>query len=670
MVNDSYTLQNWRKSLTMILNNRIGQEDSAITSLGQSLLASGQIYAAHFCLLLCIKPAIGPVDDTNAIFSLIGLQNSIIGGWTLEKNEAVIMSEIYEFAMTLAQPKSSGLPHLLAFKLQRAHLLTDAGHVAAAKRYCEGITAALKVLPKTTAHLHHVLIEQLRDLSHRIDQNPGEETPSWLGSKIARPKIDNIWGSLEGKFNKFVAGDADESEQKIDSNIQGPFGKLAQTPAISRVQSSVDVRSRQASAQGYPIGGYGQDSLQPSQPSRVPDHGSYPYAAPSNLGVFSSASNMSGYPASAETIYQGPPQSSQDVLQRPPSRYQPDQDSLQQQAQAINAQYGLSQNDINHGEFGGFDPSPRHDLVAPPTNRYAPTTHTVSQQYSALIDNHTNTLSAPNDRYVPPQMYGDAAPHLMNGRLDESYQNDDASHMAAGNPAQDMQNDSSYLRSDQLPEQPSLPAEALDIPEKPSTTTQASAKDEKSSDVDAGEKKSGWLGGWFGGKKKEAPTSKDADVKVHKAKLGEGMSLVYDPVTKKWTNPKGSMPEESKTSAPPPPMSKKASAPPTSASPTVAQGSFNNAGLSNAQQPSHATSNAMMPNAGTPPLTNRSGAIPPRKLANAEDDLAAMLGAGPAPRRAASGAGPPQAGPGAGNTMPRAKKGRPAKRYVDVFQEG
>jgi COPII coat assembly protein SEC16 len=65
-------------------------------------------------------------------------------------------------------------------------------------------------------------------------------------------------------------------------------------------------------------------------------------------------------------------------------------------------------------------------------------------------------------------------------------------------------------------------------------------------DKQAATEKKGWFGGWFK-KDPNAPT-------VHKAKLGEESSFVYDPELKKWVNKKaGATPAPSAAATPPPP---------------------------------------------------------------------------------------------------------------------
>ena len=558
---------NWRRSLATIINNRAAMDDPAICQLGRSLLARGKLFASHFCFLVCNKAMIGAVDDPSALFSLIGVGDIRVDGTGIDINEAVAVTEIYEFALSLAAPKYLGMPHLLGFKLRRAQALADSGHLANSKKYCDGMTMALKTIPKGPNSLHHVLIEQLRDLTLRIDQNPGDEGSTWLGTKIARPKIDNIWGSLEGKFNKFVAGDADKEVVNTENSTQGPFGRLAQNPAVSRVQSFADLRHTQLQ-QDAPYANHAPNRAQQASPV-----GSFHAAAPSYLRPAPSRS-------SSFAQYQG-----NQVVPVDPSGYTQPQ---------------------------SLEPS------VPSTGAYA-------QSY--LPDNAS---------YQMPQATNQYAPVMVPDTQSNSY-------------AAPESNPQSYVPSPVIEQ-----TEAVEpAPEK----EEKQKKQEKPKASEAGdEKKAGWLGGWFGGKKKETA---NADVKVHKAKLGEGMSLVYDPVTKKWVNPKGDMPEDKTASAPPPPMSKK-----PAPSPMQAPSQFPAASRDASPAPS--------PQIGTlsdgPKPAARPPTIMPRKIASADEDLAAMLGSGPVPRRAASGSAPPGSASAAGSV--RAKKGKPAKRYVDILQDG
>lgn len=67
-------------------------------------------------------------------------------------------------------------------------------------------------------------------------------------------------------------------------------------------------------------------------------------------------------------------------------------------------------------------------------------------------------------------------------------------------------------------------------------------------------KKSGWLGGWFGGAKKDGDLSaQSAPNAPIRAKLGEESSFYYDKELKKWVNKKGGGEGQAAAAATPPP---------------------------------------------------------------------------------------------------------------------
>jgi len=160
--------------------------------------------------------------------------------------------------------------------------------------------------------------------------------------------------------------------------------------------------------------------------------------------------------------------------------------------------------------------------------------------------------------------------------------------------------------------------------------------------------KKGWLGGWFGGKKDAGP----APPAVHKGKLGDKLSLYYDPETKKWVNPNATAEEKAASAAkatPPPPRA----GPPMGMAPPTLPPSPAVGGESGPPTPLGMGMGGGPP-AGVPLPPSAPGSAPPSRPptglggANNLDDL---LG----------GAGSRKAG---GTT--RAKKGK-GSRYVDVM---
>lgn len=70
-----------------------------------------------------------------------------------------------------------------------------------------------------------------------------DSATSWLKQKIPKPTLDSIWGSLEGKFNKFVSGEdlpSNEPEARKSTEIVG--STMPETTLPARSASAVDMR--------------------------------------------------------------------------------------------------------------------------------------------------------------------------------------------------------------------------------------------------------------------------------------------------------------------------------------------------------------------------------------------------------------------------------------------
>lgn len=101
-----------------------------------------------------------------------------------------------------------------------------------------------------------------------------DSATSWLKQKIPKPTLDSIWGSLEGKFNKFVSGEDlpnNEPEARKSTEIVG--FTVPETTLPARSASAVDMRynggasadwSRRAATPQS--GKYGTPSMRPTSP--------------------------------------------------------------------------------------------------------------------------------------------------------------------------------------------------------------------------------------------------------------------------------------------------------------------------------------------------------------------------------------------------------------------
>jgi hypothetical protein len=166
-------------------------------------------------------------------------------------SDSILLSEIYEFAVTLSPHASNAapiFPHLQIWKIQHAIILAENGKNTAAQKYCDSVAAAVKAWGKPSPYFNQTFGHILEDLTRRLQEAPRDMSTA-AGSSKWIPKLtsDAVSSSVWGAFNKFVSGDDDgrgaaaSSQQEAD----GPFGRF--TPDVSRVQSSTDLYGTYAS---------------------------------------------------------------------------------------------------------------------------------------------------------------------------------------------------------------------------------------------------------------------------------------------------------------------------------------------------------------------------------------------------------------------------------------
>ena len=172
----------WRPHLAMILANRTNKLDNtSIVTLGDSLLESGHLCAAHFCYHLADMP-FGAYGSITSKYLLFGTPNSELAMGAFPRPEHLRKMEVFEYAMSLGKLEYV-LPHFQVFKLLLALQLTQFGMVAKAFKYCEQVAAFIGKSPeKFSPTLLHVLDELSTQLHHLNHPHGVVETelPSWL----------------------------------------------------------------------------------------------------------------------------------------------------------------------------------------------------------------------------------------------------------------------------------------------------------------------------------------------------------------------------------------------------------------------------------------------------------------------------------------------------------
>ncbi|KAK9310683.1 hypothetical protein QLX08_000014 [Tetragonisca angustula] len=129
----------WRPHLAMIISNTSANPEinrRSITTLGDTLSARGDVYAAHFCYILA-QVDFGIYGASNVKLVLIGANHhkSYNAFFT---TEAVMLTEIYEYARNLSEPGFT-LVDLQTFKFDLAIKMVDHGLIEKALLYIEQI---------------------------------------------------------------------------------------------------------------------------------------------------------------------------------------------------------------------------------------------------------------------------------------------------------------------------------------------------------------------------------------------------------------------------------------------------------------------------------------------------------------------------------------------------
>lgn len=128
----------WRPHLAMILSNpSIKPENDArsIITMGDVLMSRGCLCAAHFCYIMA-QVEFGDFRDKSAKLVLLSTSHQQTTFDLFATNEAIICTEIYEYAQSLSNP-GYVLPSLASYKFLHAKRLIDLGFVQEALAYCE-----------------------------------------------------------------------------------------------------------------------------------------------------------------------------------------------------------------------------------------------------------------------------------------------------------------------------------------------------------------------------------------------------------------------------------------------------------------------------------------------------------------------------------------------------
>lgn len=613
---DTEKLSHWQDTLALILANRTPRDIEAMTALGDILRDSGLDDAAQICYLASPQTSVhAGIDTPNVRLTLIG-SSSMQNMW--HDIEAIHLTELWEFAAAAKQPSGSqGLPFLQGYKLVLAWILADHGYIVEAQRYCEAMAGILKAHTKGSPYLHKHLLEKLKELNELCEMSGhgagADSATSWLKQKIPKPTLDSIWGSLEGKFNKFVSGEdlpVIEPESRKSTEIVGSSMPESSLPA--RSASAVDMRYNNGASADW------------SRRATTPQSGKYGMRPISPGNQFGMGGLQGFSPLKTEDAVEEENASS---LQVDSYRSTPNNESAysygQQPPKGVFSPFGQIQADtVNETQTESYQSYQPYGEDTAGGGWWSGSANDMAADTGANID--SNQYNTPVNSYEPQQSYEPAS------NMTSNYEDDD---LGLGN---------SSAKKDRAQPQDSVP---------PKPTTPAPEKSEnemveKKEAVDKQEPKGGWgLFSMFSRSNTSTPTDK----KSVRANLGEENSFYYDKELKRWVNKKAGPDSAPSSPAPPPPRSNSSmSNPPKSASPAQA--------LAPPVSLKHSVS---------------SGGPPPPPPTGGMQRATSVPAPGPPPGvpSPAFSTPPPPSGTGAGARRPGAGRKPMRSRYIDVFNQ-
>lgn len=165
----------WRPHLAMIISNTTQSPElnrKAITSLGDSLLNRGDLFAAQFCYLMAqvgfgkYSSVVDSSTSANMIRLVLLGSSHIKSNSFLEfaTNESIIMTEIYEYACSL-NDEAFSIIEFQAYKLLLSCRLLDYGFHLKALMYLEQISIHIQ---KNSSRYEASFIEKVYDLADKL----------------------------------------------------------------------------------------------------------------------------------------------------------------------------------------------------------------------------------------------------------------------------------------------------------------------------------------------------------------------------------------------------------------------------------------------------------------------------------------------------------------------
>jgi COPII coat assembly protein SEC16 len=234
-------LEKWRETVLLILSNRSPGDAQSLLAIGRVLATYGRFEAAHICFIFSKTNAFfGGSDDPRSTFSLVGGDPNLLGLDFDGDLESILLSEIYEYSLSISPTPVSPIPHLQAYKLYHAEVLAECNLLSEAQAYCDSINSSIHSKTKASPYYNVVLMQSVDNLIKRLSEAPADPSSGW------KPSMDKVSSSLWGKFNQFIAGEDSETPQPSSGpgSDHGQFQRLtSDTPPMSATASNADLYS-------------------------------------------------------------------------------------------------------------------------------------------------------------------------------------------------------------------------------------------------------------------------------------------------------------------------------------------------------------------------------------------------------------------------------------------
>ncbi|KAF5102861.1 hypothetical protein D0Z00_000119 [Geotrichum galactomycetum] len=217
------SLASWKSTISMMFSNSSPANNEAAKMYSSLLLRAGNVEASHLCDVLFNTGVFGSGAEDAPSFELFGSDPELGAGFGRDI-DSILLSLVLEFYKISTEPVLPTIPyypHLVLYKLQLTSYLADLGSVNEAQNLFDSVSSIVKTAGKNVSY-SQPLYKFMDFVSQRLSLTYQDETSSsWLSSKLGRPKLDKMLGQLDKSFSKFVTGEDNTDNANVGDNAYG-----------------------------------------------------------------------------------------------------------------------------------------------------------------------------------------------------------------------------------------------------------------------------------------------------------------------------------------------------------------------------------------------------------------------------------------------------------------